>query len=119
MDQQRKIPGWTSQEIVEEGERLARRLARPGQAVSSNQLRKFLGALRKIEARGESRFHVDDVIFLKVPLTWASAREPKLEEFREKVESRIDYVDTFEKFKGLTRFVEAIVAYHKKHGGPP
>jgi len=103
---------------VQDGEALARRLA--NQQESSNQLRRFLGALRKIEARGESWFqsHADEVVFLKVPLTWAAARERKLEEFSQQLESRIDAVDNFEKFKSLTKFVEVVVAYHKKHGGP-
>lgn len=111
-------PGeWKAKEIVALGEKVGKDLAKL--EVTSRPLRRLLGAMRKIEARGELWFqgHRDEVVFLIPSLVWAEARNPKLERLRKELEGPIKQVESYEGFKKLLKFVESIVAYHKKHGG--
>lgn len=103
--------------------------ANQSKALSTSQIRKFFGELKRIQADPEK--YQDDVPLLKAKLAYAVGREmetqykgpaickTKIKEFYEELEKGINFIRPHEK-KDLINFVkivEAIVAYHKYFGG--
>ncbi len=82
--------------------------------LKTNQIRKFLDAVRKIEF-GE--FKLDDVKLLKPKLAYAAGRQNEVKPLMAVLDPCIDRVNTEEDFKKFSRFVESILAYHKFYGG--
>ena len=94
--------------------------------MSTNQLRKFFGEIKRIQASGFSADTVDDVIMLKPKLAYAVGRdkcESKIYLFYEEIGPALDKIDCKDitegekHFKNFIKIFEAIVAYHKAAGG--
>ena len=88
-------------------------------ALTTSQLRKFFGELRRIDADFENK--KDDFIMMNPILAYAIGRDEKktkIGDFGKILTPAITYVGTDEKrFKNFVKIFEAIVAYHKFHGG--
>jgi len=86
--------------------------------LSTSQLRKFFGELKRIQAIGFEKKKVDFAM-LKAKLAYASGRSitykkpGKIEDFRAELSKGIDKVETVAQFKNFVNLTEAIVAYHK------
>lgn len=88
-------------------------------ALSTSQLRKFFGELRRIDSDFSNK--KNDIIMLKPMLAYAVGRdknETKIKEFSEEISKGIDAIRLGEKkeegdFKNFLKIFEAIVAYHK------
>ena len=86
--------------------------------LTTSQLRKFFGELKRIQAIGYEKKKVDFAM-LKAKLAYASGRSishnkpGKIEDFRTELSNGIDKVETDNHFKNFVNLTEAIVAYHK------
>ena len=96
--------------------------------LTTSQIRKFFGELKRIQADPEK--YQEEIPMLKAQLAYAVGRDAssfrgqvqyktKIKEFYEELEKGIDYIR--QENKGdLVRFVklvESVVAYHKFYGG--
>lgn len=96
-------------------------------AMTTGQLRKFFGEIKRIEADVEK--YKADVVMLKPLLAYAVGRDKnnkginktRIEEFTEEVTKAIDAVlagnDLKANYKNFVNILESIVAYHKRYGG--
>lgn len=92
--------------------------------LTTSQIRKFFGELKRIQAAPDK--YQEDIPMLKAKLAYAVGRdiknnrqESKIKEFYEELEKGIDYIRKGNK-EDLVRFVklvESVVAYHKFYGG--
>ena len=91
--------------------------------LTTNQIRKFFGELKRIQADPE-KYH-DEIPLLKAKLAYAVGRDikngrnkTKIKEFYEELERGIDSIRSNKKddFIRFVKVVEAIVAYHKFFG---
>ena len=107
------------------GEAQGRAFARK---VKTSQLRAFYSAVNRIRIRVQSQQPIDfsilerSLILLKPKLAYAAGRHPsQLKDFRNFMVQAIDgVVKSKNKKRALTNFfdlLEAVVAYHKFHGG--
>ncbi|WP_288840706.1 type III-A CRISPR-associated protein Csm2 [uncultured Mitsuokella sp.] len=100
--------------------------------LKTNQIRKFLAAVTSVTNQIEvwHMQHIDtdvlpdnlaaEVKYLKVKLAYQAGREKSVKEFAEKAEiaRRIDAIGRDRrKYQEFAHFVEALVAYHRFHGG--
>jgi len=88
--------------------------------LKTNQIRKFLDMVNTIrsESIGEEDFPYDErVILLKPKLAYAAGRAREVKPFMDVLEPCMDRVKSDKDFDKFHRFVEAIVAYHRYHGG--
>lgn len=96
--------------------------------LSTSQLRKFFGEMRRIQA--DFDYAKSDVPMLKPKLAYSVGRaykpklrraETRIQEFFEEISTGLSYIRTdghfFSDFNNFVKVVEAIVAYHKYHGG--
>lgn len=92
--------------------------------LSTSQLRKFFGELKKIQADYENQR--DKVPLLIPKLAYAVGRDynsyskrakSKVQEFYEEISKGIEVATSKERYDRLVNAVESIVAYHKLHGG--
>lgn len=101
-------------------------LAQKLRDVKMAQVRDIFDELRQIESlwtrNAEAALH--RLHLLKPRLAYRTVRNPKLESLAKVLERAIDEVVSAEKkeakrerFRRLMEFAEAIVAYHKAHGG--
>ena len=130
-----KLKEWIQNGITDEavdwankfGEKLASRdNANRLNPMTTAQLRKFFGEIRRIDADLNSK--LDDLPMLKPMLAYAVGRDrdggvhrTKIGVFEKEITAGIDVVlkssDKKSSFKNFLKLVEAIVAYHKFHGG--
>ncbi len=86
--------------------------------VKTSQLRKFFGAVKKIQADFENQKH--EIILLLPKLAYAVGRNKensKIKDFYDLLEPLIkDINEDKKKFKNFVNIFEAIVAYHKEKG---
>lgn len=107
---------------------------RGSKPLTTSQIRKFFGELKRIQADPEK--YQEEIPMLKAKLAYAVGRDAqvrfdrqtrtealtyktKIKEFYEELETGIDYIREADK-DDLVRFVklvESIVAYHKFYGG--
>jgi CRISPR type III-A-associated protein Csm2 len=93
--------------------------------LTTSQLRKFFGQLKRIQAVGFDEKNKTDLYMLKAQLAYANGRDKKegginktkICYFVETFSSAIDFIETKEHFKNFVNVVEAIVAFHKAAGG--
>jgi CRISPR-associated protein Csm2 len=91
--------------------------------MSTTQLRKFFGEIKRIQAIGFNTPDAkDDVLMLKPKLAYAVGRdkdETRLREFYDKMLVALDAIDLQNEkhFKNFVKIFESIVAYHKAAGG--
>ena len=87
--------------------------------LSTNQLRKFFGEMKRIQAQefDSGGKWLTSFKILKPKLAYAVGRErnknPKIYDFYRELEIGIDAVENKEHFHSFVQLVEAIVAYHK------
>lgn len=88
-------------------------------ALTTSQLRKFFGQLRRIQADYDKL--QTEIPLLKPKLAYAVGRDgnnSKIKDFYEQIEKGLNLIkgnkENFNRFVSLT---ESIVAYHKFHGG--
>ena len=91
-------------------------------AISTSQIRKFFGDLKRIHSSFEK--YKDEVPFLNAKLAYAAGRAfkkrktTKMKPFYEHLEKGITSVKgNKENFNRFVKLVEATVAFHKFHGG--
>jgi len=117
------IRNGVSKEVVEWaesfGEFLAKKEDRKG-ALSTSQLRKFFGELRRIDSDFEQK--KNDILMLKPMLAYAVGRDgnkTRIKEFGNEISKGIDAIRLGDEvhakndFKNFLKIFEAIVAYHK------
>ncbi len=92
--------------------------------LSTSQIRNILDEIQRIplptgEKREEKFKEVKNKLHLLRPkLAYAAGRHRgRVKDFREVVEAAIKLVTEPEHFKNFRNFIEAIVAYHRYHGG--
>lgn len=88
--------------------------------LTTSQLRKFFGQLKRIQAAGFDTINKSELYMLKAQLAYAKGRDKektKIIYFAEILSSAIDYIEDKEHFKNFVNIVEAIVAFHKANGG--
>lgn len=122
-------------DIAEEAEQVILGLIAAGNGnlyLKTNQIRKFLAAVNtltnKVEvcraqnggAKELSPALGEQVKYLKVKFAYQAGRERTVRELGEKgkIKERIDRIGlSVERYERFARFIEALVAYHKFHGG--
>ncbi len=112
------LGNWDAVDLVAQADGIGRELGNGG--VTTSQIRNFLDEVNRIEA--ESRMDRDTfdqsrVVFLKVQLAYAAGRENKLKSFARLFSTAVDKVHSREDFNRFVKFTEAVVAYHRYHGG--
>ncbi len=90
--------------------------------LTTSQLRKFFGELRTIEALSYQKFNLQKILLIKPKLAYAVGREKKedkakIGDFYVELSSAITQIENAEHFSNFVKLVEAVVAYHKYHGG--
>lgn len=104
--------------------------------LTTSQLRRFFGELKRIQSDFQN--NQNDIPLLKVKLAYAVGRDKKKERGRGHViKSQSKIIDFYnqlnvgfselnlknndleKRFNNFTKIIEAIVAFHKYHGGDP
>lgn len=90
--------------------------------VTTSQIRNIFGAVKTLEAKGSADEKIiNRLILLKPKLAYIAGRNREvsgLEVLRDVLSEAIDLVDEKkERFAAFCQFFEAILAYHKAHGG--
>lgn len=105
------------QEMVNEAERLGRRFAQENK-VTTSQIRNIYGTVKKLEMRGWDIQTKRQLLLLKPRLAYAAGRHGGgVVELKDIISIAIDHVNNEADFKRFCQFFEAILAYHKAHGG--
>ena len=107
--------------LIEKLDSFGRYLAKTAN-LKTTQIRKFFSSVKKIQSElrsgRESTNPRQKILRLKPALAYATARQKKqLQEFTEVMYLAMDMVKEPEDFEYFVEFLEAIVAYHKFHGG--
>ncbi|MBK9290675.1 MAG: type III-A CRISPR-associated protein Csm2 [Bacteroidetes bacterium] len=102
--------------------------AGPRHALTTSQIRKFFGELKRIQA--DPLRYQDDIRMLKPKLAYAVGRvaskqgtnivyTSKIKDFFDEIVPGLGYVRPGNKddYTNFVKLVEAVVAYHKFHGG--
>jgi CRISPR type III-A-associated protein Csm2 len=106
--------------------------------LSTSQLRKFFGQLKRLQSVGLSKENISELSMLLAHLAYANGRDrkkggenkTKIKDFVNEISDAIEVIDINGKdiddekikiikkqFKNLVNIVEAIVAFHKAEGG--
>jgi CRISPR-associated protein Csm2 len=90
--------------------------------VTTSQMRKVFSEIKHmhLEARSpgsQAVFNPDRVKLLKPKIAYLAGREAKLKPFKRVMDALIDKVRDEQDFGRLAAFMEAVIAYHKYHGG--
>lgn len=122
-------------DIAEEAEQVILGLERDNEGkpkITKSQIRKFLAAVNTLTnevesyrarnggAKELSPALGEQVKYLKVKFAYQAGRERTVRELGEKgkIKERIDRISlSVERYERFARFIEALVAYHKFHGG--
>jgi CRISPR-associated protein Csm2 len=111
-------------DLVKDAEQLGGDLKRG--RLETNQVRKFLDAVKRIKANlidetttDKEQFEIIkvDIVLLKPKLAYAAARQRSAEPLQAVLDISIDRVHNLLDFERLVQFVESIIAYHKAAGG--
>lgn len=109
---------WDARNLVERADSIGRELKNKN--VTTSQIRNFLDEVNRIEA--ENRRHRDsfdgsEVVFLDIQLAYAAGREDRLKDFARLFSAAIRQVRSKRDFDRFVKFTQAVVAYHRFHGG--
>lgn len=91
--------------------------------LKTSQIRKFLDAVNEIKTKSvqqatEDAFYRSECMLLKPKLAYAAGRQPaEVKPLMSVLVPCIDRVYNKKDFSNFYRFVEAIMAYHRFHGG--
>jgi len=102
-----------------------KRLMAGRDALTTTQLRNFFSEIRRIQANSQKfEDNLTDIYLLKPKLAYAAARTDskynRIHDFAAGLGLMLDAVSQSGKqqhFENFTKFVEAVVAYHKFYGG--
>jgi CRISPR-associated protein Csm2 len=87
-------------------------------ALSTSQIRNILDEIQRIPKKEDFEKIKNRLNLLRPKLAYAAGRHRgRVKDFREIVEEAIKLVGTQEHFANFRNFIEAIVAYHRYHGG--
>jgi len=105
-------------DLVEYADNLGDYLAREVK-LKTSQIRKFLDAVNEIKSRSfREKFDFErEVILLRPKLAWAAGRQREVGPLMRVLDPCMKRVKDEKDFTNFARFVEAIVAYHRFHGG--
>ena len=109
---------WEARNLVERADGIGRELK--DKSVTTSQIRNFLDEVNRIEAenrRSKGSFDESQVVFLDIQLAYAAGREDKLKDFARLFSTAIKQVRSREDFDRFVKFTQAVVAYHRFHGG--
>ena len=104
--------------LVERADGIGRELKNKN--VTTSQIRNFLDEVNRIEAENRRRrdsFDGSDVVFLDIQLAYAAGREDRLKDFARLFSAAIKQVRSKKDFDTFVKFTQAVVAYHRFHGG--
>jgi CRISPR-associated protein Csm2 len=90
--------------------------------LKTSQIRKFLDAVNEIKSKSvqqkpDDAFFRSECMLLKPKLAYAAGRQDEVKPLMSVLGPCIDRVHKKEDFSNFYRFVEAIMAYHRFHGG--
>ncbi len=92
--------------------------------ITTSQIRKFLSGVNLIQNKmndeGEilSDETVNEIKYLKIKLAYQAGREKKIKVLYDNLVPEIDNIgNSKKKFIDFSKYIEAIVAYHKFYGG--
>lgn len=88
-------------------------------SLSTSQIRKFFGEVKRIQALGYENAEMD-VVMLKPKLAYAAGRQNQghpIHKFYQQFGKMLDIIATQDHFDNFVRILEAVVAYHKAEGG--
>jgi CRISPR-associated protein Csm2 len=86
--------------------------------LNTTQIRKLLSRITALTLRFDQQFDQEEVPLLKVRLAYAAARERRgVGTLAEVLLPAVDLIKSEADYRWFSRFVEAIVAYHRYHGG--
>lgn len=123
---------WVQQEITSDivawtrsfGEHLQRSDYHKSKALTTSQIRKFFGELKRIQADPDK--FKESIPLLKAKLAYAVGRDlkngkssTKIKDFQEELDKGLDGIrpGNHEDLVRFIKIVESIVAYHKFYGG--
>lgn len=114
-----KLSELSVDDLVRSSDELGRELQ---SQITTSQLRKIFSEIKHIEletksAGGKDAFNIDRVKMLKPKIAYLAGREKRLKPFKEVMDAYISKVKDVEDFGRLAEFMQAIMAYHKYHGG--
>jgi len=127
MDKYNNLAQVKSNVLIEWAETLAAFLV--GIDLRTNQIRKFLDGVRKVESNVKKLasekpedFTSKEIIFLKVHLAYATGRQKEVKSLMLVMNKAINKIreegeEGFRDFEQFVKFVEAVIAYHKFYGG--
>ena len=117
-----KMSDLSAEKLVSFADNLGEFLANRAR-LKTSQIRKFLDAVNSIKSRGrakrgEASFFQRETLLLKPKLAYAAGRQKnEVKPLMEVLDPCMDKVKDEEDFLNFSRFVEAIVAYHRFYGG--
>ena len=116
-----KMSDLSAEKLVSFADNLGEFLANRAR-LKTSQIRKFLDAVNSIKSkgrarRGEASFFQRETLLLKPKLAYAAGRQNEVKPLMEVLDPCMDKVKDEEDFLNFSRFVEAIVAYHRFYGG--
>jgi CRISPR-associated protein Csm2 len=109
---------WEAEDLVERANSIGRELK--NKSVTTSQIRNFLDEVNRIEAESRKErdsFDRSRVVFLDVQLAYAAGREDRLKDFARLFSAAIKKVRSKGDFDRFVKFTQAVVAYHRFHGG--
>ena len=124
---QKIIVDGDAEELVRQADALGERLAKP---LKTSQIRNIFGAVRRIEMNWpenasdeQARRAHRELLMLKPKMAYQAKRESErkgrgVEMLRQVLDPAIGMVERkHDRFQNFVDFFEAILAYHKAHGG--
>ncbi len=109
---------WDAADLVTRADDIGRELKDGG--VTTSQIRNFLDEVNRIEAENRSSqdsFDRSRIVFLNIQLAYAAGREERLKDFARLFSAAVEKVNSREDFDRFVKFAQAVVAYHRFHGG--
>ena len=110
--------------LVEQADKLGRYLANDSggkKALKTNQVRKFLDAVKQIKVKRHEVKNFSDIedefVMLKPRLAYAAGREKAAAPLKRVLSIAIDKTKCFLDFDKFVQLLESIIAYHKASGG--
>lgn len=116
------LDGTDPQKLVRIAEDIAKKSLTSGREVTTSQIRNIFGTVKSLEAKGKVNSEViSKLVLLKPKLAYAAGRHnnvPGMKVLQTVLSDAIDLVfEKTDRFGMFCGFFEAILAYHKAHGG--
>jgi CRISPR-associated protein Csm2 len=118
------LDGHDPQKMVQIAENIAEAITSPppNKRVTTSQIRNIFGTVKNLESKGVVTDEIiSKLVLLKPKLAYAAGRHDiqALKDLAGILSDAIDlvYVQREKRFENFCKFFEAILAYHKAHGG--